>query len=533
MTATVTTPTDPTRDAEAEFELVSFDLYKDIHKGIRGELFRITSTAGSLDPGERCAREQLAEGVRTLFGMLTFHAAHEDEFVQPHIEVHAPFYAEVVASDHARLEGRMAEIQARAERAADHPAAEQRGRAHHLYRELAAFTSAYLEHQDFKECKVMPALDAVMGTDELVAVNQAIVGSIPPEQMAWSLGIMLPAMNVDDRVEILGGMQAGAPPEVFAGCARAGGLDPGSVRLPGAHRPARRRLRRDRTGKGTVTVTTRAQVRVVTVTMFTRCTSVSPPVLPAKPRNARVDLRTPSRTSHASAGPRMVVAVSRSTTDRDTTRTPDAATLRAREPVEAILPTPGRQEGPPAGPIADQALGARGRHRDRRRPRSGRRRGDLRRQQRLEELELPLPLHRHHAEHRPRVGVGGRQAVRRGQRTTARRGAHRPGHRRAAPTQLVTKDLQVGTGETVTANANITVDYIGVACSTGKVFDASYGKQPATFGLDGVIPGWSTGIPGMKVGGTRLLGIPASEAYGSQGSRRTWHPTRRSGSSSR
>jgi hypothetical protein len=24
-------------------------------------------------------------------------------------------------------------------------------------------------------------------------------------------------MNVDDRVEILGGMQAGAPPEVFAG----------------------------------------------------------------------------------------------------------------------------------------------------------------------------------------------------------------------------------------------------------------------------------------------------------------------------
>jgi peptidylprolyl isomerase len=85
------------------------------------------------------------------------------------------------------------------------------------------------------------------------------------------------------------------------------------------------------------------------------------------------------------------------------------------------------------------------------------------------------------------------------------------------PTELVTKDLQAGTGATVAANANITVDYIGVACSTGKVFDASYGKQPATFGLDGVIPGWSKGIPGMKVGGTRLLGIPAAEAYGSQG----------------
>jgi hypothetical protein len=28
---------------------------------------------------------------------------------------------------------------------------------------------------------------------------------------------MLPAMNLDDRVELLGGMQAGAPPEVFDG----------------------------------------------------------------------------------------------------------------------------------------------------------------------------------------------------------------------------------------------------------------------------------------------------------------------------
>ena len=86
-----------------------------------------------------------------------------------------------------------------------------------------------------------------------------------------------------------------------------------------------------------------------------------------------------------------------------------------------------------------------------------------------------------------------------------------------APTQLVSQDLTVGTGPAVAAGANITVDYIGVACSTGKVFDASYGKQPATFALSGVIPGWSNGIPGMKVGGTRLLGIPAAQAYGTQG----------------
>jgi hypothetical protein len=29
--------------------------------------------------------------------------------------------------------------------------------------------------------------------------------------------LMLPAMNIEDQVELLGGMQAGAPPEVFGG----------------------------------------------------------------------------------------------------------------------------------------------------------------------------------------------------------------------------------------------------------------------------------------------------------------------------
>jgi peptidylprolyl isomerase len=85
------------------------------------------------------------------------------------------------------------------------------------------------------------------------------------------------------------------------------------------------------------------------------------------------------------------------------------------------------------------------------------------------------------------------------------------------PTSLVSKDLQPGTGAEATASSTVTVDYIGVSCSTGKVFDTSYGKTPATFPLGNVIPGWQQGIPGMKVGGTRLLGIPPSLAYGAQG----------------
>jgi peptidylprolyl isomerase len=86
------------------------------------------------------------------------------------------------------------------------------------------------------------------------------------------------------------------------------------------------------------------------------------------------------------------------------------------------------------------------------------------------------------------------------------------------PTKLVIKDLKAGTGAVVKASQTLSVDYIGVSCSTGVIFDSSYATgQPASFPLSGVIPGWQQGLPGMKVGGERLLGIPAALAYGSAG----------------
>ena len=86
------------------------------------------------------------------------------------------------------------------------------------------------------------------------------------------------------------------------------------------------------------------------------------------------------------------------------------------------------------------------------------------------------------------------------------------------PATLVKQDIKEGTGAEVTAASTLTVNYIGVSCSSGKIFDSSYSRgKPATFPLAQVIKGWQDGLPGMKVGGTRLLGIPAAEAYGSSG----------------
>ncbi len=94
------------------------------------------------------------------------------------------------------------------------------------------------------------------------------------------------------------------------------------------------------------------------------------------------------------------------------------------------------------------------------------------------------------------------------------------------PTTLTTHDIKVGTGATVAKDAKVTVNYIGVSCSTGEIFDSSWSRnQPFQADLSGgVIEGWQQGIPGMKVGGERELIIPPSLGYGAEGSPPTIAP---------
>ncbi len=76
-------------------------------------------------------------------------------------------------------------------------------------------------------------------------------------------------------------------------------------------------------------------------------------------------------------------------------------------------------------------------------------------------------------------------------------------------------DLVEGTGEEVKPGATITAHYTGAYAVNGEIFESSKDSgQPATFPLNSVIPGWTEGVPGMKVGGKRRLIIPGAQAYG-------------------
>ncbi len=78
-------------------------------------------------------------------------------------------------------------------------------------------------------------------------------------------------------------------------------------------------------------------------------------------------------------------------------------------------------------------------------------------------------------------------------------------------------DVTEGAGPSPKPTDKVTVHYTGWL-PDGKKFDSSRDRgQPAAFGLNQVISGWTEGVGSMKVGGRRMLIIPPDLGYGAAG----------------
>ncbi|KAL3785667.1 hypothetical protein HJC23_001938 [Cyclotella cryptica] len=91
---------------------------------------------------------------------------------------------------------------------------------------------------------------------------------------------------------------------------------------------------------------------------------------------------------------------------------------------------------------------------------------------------------------------------------------------RRLPGGILIRDILVGTGTPVSSGRKISLHYTGSLQSNGKVFDKNHSRtQPLQFrqGTGEVIRGLERGLEGMKVGGERVITVPASLGYGEKG----------------
>jgi FKBP-type peptidyl-prolyl cis-trans isomerase len=71
--------------------------------------------------------------------------------------------------------------------------------------------------------------------------------------------------------------------------------------------------------------------------------------------------------------------------------------------------------------------------------------------------------------------------------------------------------IKKGVGAAPGPNDKVTINYKGTLATNGKVFDQNNG---ASFGVDGVVPGFGEGLQLVQPGGTIKLCIPAALGYG-------------------
>jgi hypothetical protein len=175
-----------------------------------GQLLRREVPTAACDADIDAVRRAVDEVSFVLRG----HHGHERDFVDALITRHAPECHPEVEAGHEASDTGLDAIEALVRRVVAEPAAHRNPLLHRLYLELAALTALYLDHLDVEERRVMPALNAAVPREELMRLTETLRASIPPPEMCRFMQSMLPAMNLTERAEMLGGMSQ-APAEIW------------------------------------------------------------------------------------------------------------------------------------------------------------------------------------------------------------------------------------------------------------------------------------------------------------------------------
>ncbi|MDO5737471.1 MAG: FKBP-type peptidyl-prolyl cis-trans isomerase [Propionibacteriaceae bacterium] len=76
------------------------------------------------------------------------------------------------------------------------------------------------------------------------------------------------------------------------------------------------------------------------------------------------------------------------------------------------------------------------------------------------------------------------------------------------------KVLRPGGEQKLTETSTVTLNYAGLNGRTGEIFDSSYERgAPATFQLQGVVPGFAKGLTGQAIGSRVLIAMPSEDGY--------------------
>lgn len=192
------------------------DMYAGIHKALRALMADTLLAVGRMDADDDLELAQSTQRVVELLDFCGSHLRHENEFVHAAIEARAPGASAAIAHEHDEHEQHIASLGLAVEALRNCPAGQRTGAALDLYRSLALFIAENFQHMHVEETAHNAVLWARYTDAELVAIHQALVASIPPQEMMFAIRWLVPFMNPAERTAMLADMQAHAPAPAFA-----------------------------------------------------------------------------------------------------------------------------------------------------------------------------------------------------------------------------------------------------------------------------------------------------------------------------
>ena len=196
--------------------LPRFDMYAGIHKAMRALMADTLVAVGRMDPQDPQELAAVAERVLGLLDFCACHLQHENSFIHTAMERRAPGASERIAHEHDGHLHYISAIKHQVAALSTSGSTTAPAVAKQLYLELTLFVAENFQHMHMEETAHNAVLWARYTDAELVDIHNALVASIAPADMMFSLRWLAPSMNPAERAGLLLDMQAHAPATAFA-----------------------------------------------------------------------------------------------------------------------------------------------------------------------------------------------------------------------------------------------------------------------------------------------------------------------------
>lgn len=170
--------------------------YREVHKGIRSFLLDLQVRAGQTDWTDAEALGAFRTDAASVFGLLAFHAHHEDAFIAPLLRKAAPEVARILGGSHEDQEETLDDLQAQL------AAVDSLAAGHRFSLALSRFVGESLVHMADEEEVAMTAMWNAFDDATILEAHGRLVSSIPPETMTAFMRWMIPALNPTERTAL-------------------------------------------------------------------------------------------------------------------------------------------------------------------------------------------------------------------------------------------------------------------------------------------------------------------------------------------